>query len=319
MLITVMDSDSLYMTADTLFSFKDSADYRSLFGFHHVRIFKSDLQGLCDSVAFSYRDSIFRLFGNPVLWVDDNQLKADTMRMILKNEKLYKMDLIQNAIAVNEADTMLYNQIQGKDMFGYFDDGRMQRMEVEGNGESIYYAQDDSDAYIGVNKSICSNMVIYFTEDREVDRIYFITEPDATLYPYCSFPGKNRGSGTLSGSSIQSPNQRRTCLGNPEPGIEVTPPHYSCGDNLSQMNFLSLISCRILNSCSLADVYYQDPWQGENSGLYSNTGRPVYVVGVFQGRPAGRSIEENRVVGKRATGKKIISELPYGKLKKLEV
>jgi hypothetical protein len=61
-------------------------------------------------------------------------------------------------------------------------------MEVEGNGESIYYAKDDSNAYIGVNKAICSNMVIYFTDDRKVGRIYFLTEPDASLYPVNQFP-----------------------------------------------------------------------------------------------------------------------------------
>jgi hypothetical protein len=184
-----MDGDSLYISADTLYSFKDTlGNYRNMFGYHHVKIFKSDLQGVCDSIAFSYRDSTFRLYYDPIIWVDQNQLSSDTMSMLLKNQKLYKMDLVQNALAVNESDSGLYNQVQGKNMYGYFDEGRLKRMEVEGNGESIYYAQDDSDAYIGVNKAICSNMVIYFTDDRKVDRIYFLTEPDAGLYPINQFP-----------------------------------------------------------------------------------------------------------------------------------
>ena len=188
MIITVMDSDSLYITADTLFSYKDTAAYRHLFAYHHVKIFKSDMQGICDSIAFSYMDSTFRLYYDPVLWIDQNQLTADTMTMLLKSQKLYKMDMIQNAFAVNESDSNFYNQIQGKDMYGYFNEGQLQRMEVDGNGESVYYAKDDSNAYIGVNKAICSNMVIYFTADRKVDRIYFLTEPDATLYPLNKFP-----------------------------------------------------------------------------------------------------------------------------------
>jgi lipopolysaccharide export system protein LptA len=189
MLITVMDDDSLYITADTLYSYKDTiGNYRNMFGYHHVKIFKSDLQGVCDSVAFSYRDSTFRLYYDPILWVDENQLSADTMSMLLKNNKLYKMNLVQNALAVSESDSGLFNQVQGKNMYGYFNDGRLERMEVQGNGESIYYAKDDSDAYIGVNKVICSNMVIYFSSDRKVDRIFFLTEPDAGLYPINQFP-----------------------------------------------------------------------------------------------------------------------------------
>lgn len=189
MIITVMDGDSLFITGDTLYSYKDTAgNYRNLFAYHHVKIFKSDLQGVCDSVDFSYKDSVFRLYYDPVLWVDDNQLSADTMRMLLKDEKLYKMDLVRNALVVNQTDSGLYNQIQGKDMHGYFDNGVLKRMEVQGNGESIYYAKDDSNAYIGVNKAICSNMVVYFTDDKQVDRIYFLTEPDAGLYPINQFP-----------------------------------------------------------------------------------------------------------------------------------
>jgi hypothetical protein len=115
MLICVLDGDSMYMTGDTLYSFKDTVgDYRHLFAFHHVKIFKSDMQGVCDSVAFSYQDSTFRLFDNPILWVDNNQLTADTMRMLLKDQKLYKMDLIQNAFTVNESDTGLYNRYREK-------------------------------------------------------------------------------------------------------------------------------------------------------------------------------------------------------------
>ena len=73
-------------------------------------------------------------------------------------------------------------------MFGYFADGQLERLEVIGNGESIYYAKDDSNSYIGVNKAICSNMNIYFTDDKQVDRIYFLTKPDAALYPLSQFP-----------------------------------------------------------------------------------------------------------------------------------
>ena len=110
------------------------------------------------------------------------------MRMLLKDQKIYKMDLVQNALAISESDSGLFNQVQGKNMFGYFKDGQLERMEVEGNGESIYYAKDDSNAYIGVNKAICSNMIIYFTSERKVDRIFFLTEPDASLYPINQFP-----------------------------------------------------------------------------------------------------------------------------------
>jgi len=189
LLISVLDNDSMFMTGDTLSSYLDtSGNFRRLFAYHHVKIFKSDMQGVCDSVAFSFKDSTFRLFRNPVLWVDKNQLKADTINVFLRDNKIDKLNMIQNAFAANLADTGMYNQVKGRNMYGYFKDGNLDHMDVIGNGESIYYAEDDEGAFFGVNKAVCSNMVLYFDSTRGVQRIYFITEPDATLYPLSQFP-----------------------------------------------------------------------------------------------------------------------------------
>lgn len=191
MLITVIDQDSLFITADTLFSVKDSiGNFRRLFAFHHVKLFKSNMQGICDSVAFSFGDSTFRLHRKPVLWVDNNQLKADTIFMIMKNKKIDRMKMLQNAFAASLADSGMFNQARGKNMYGYFTNNELTRMEIAGNGESIYYAKDEHGGFIGVNKAVCSNMVLYFDTARKVDRIYFITQPDATLYPLSAFPAE---------------------------------------------------------------------------------------------------------------------------------
>src|SRR5690606_23386374 len=41
--------------------------------------------------------------------------------------------------------------------------------------------------YIGVNKSICSNIAIYLT-DNQVQRIVFLNKPDGVFYPLEKFP-----------------------------------------------------------------------------------------------------------------------------------
>jgi hypothetical protein len=151
-------------------------------------MYKSDLQSVCDSAAFSFRDSVFRLFGDPVLWVDDNQMKADTIRVYLKGNEVDRMDLLQNAFAANAADSGLYNQARGKNMYGIFRNGALDHMQIIGNGESVYYAKDESGGYIGVNKAVCSNMTLYFDSARQVSRIFFLNKPDATLFPLGSFP-----------------------------------------------------------------------------------------------------------------------------------
>ena len=68
-------------------------------------------------------------------------------------------------------------------MFAHFRNNELYNIRVEGNGESIYYVQDDNDEQnIGVNKIICSNMNIYI-EDRKINNINFYEKPDAVLSP----------------------------------------------------------------------------------------------------------------------------------------
>ena len=68
-------------------------------------------------------------------------------------------------------------------MKAYFHENELSNIEVIGNGESIYYIEEEkkSDA-LGVNKIICSNMNITI-DDRQIENIYFYKEPDAMLYP----------------------------------------------------------------------------------------------------------------------------------------
>lgn len=186
MLITEIDGDSLYMVSDTLVSLeKDTLtgdSSRMLLAFNDVRIFKSDLQALCDSLAYSTTDSLFKMFYDPIIWSDTTQFTADTVYMQLANNKLDRIYLYNNSFMVNSPDELFFNQIKGKNSIAYFVDGEVRRMRVEGNAESVYYALDDEDAYIGVNEAICSEMMIHFGNN-EVEGILFFAQPKATLFP----------------------------------------------------------------------------------------------------------------------------------------
>ena len=66
-------------------------------------------------------------------------------------------------------------------MKAYFKEGKISYIQVYGNGQSIYYAKEDS-AYIGVNVIDCSEMAFSF-ELGKINTAKFITQPDATFYP----------------------------------------------------------------------------------------------------------------------------------------
>jgi len=175
--------DSLYLHADSFIMVTDSADEAKLmFAYHRMKFFRDDLQGMCDSMVFRVQDSIIALLKNPVIWSEENQLTADSMWMYVSDNRIDSMELFNMAFIISRDSTESYNQIKGKQMKAYFRDNQLYRIKVMGNAETIYYVREDDHDLIGINKSISSNMVILL-EDRKVKKIYYLTRPEAVLYP----------------------------------------------------------------------------------------------------------------------------------------
>ncbi len=174
-------TDTLYLHADTLRSVTDSLGFRLLRGFYDVRIYRRDFQAICDSLAYSFADSTIHMYHGPVIWSDENQLTADYVEIFTRNRRIDRMEMYRSAFIISMEDSSRYNQIKGKDMTGFFRDGQLHLIRVSGNGESIYYAEDEN-GIIGVNKAICSNIEIV-VENRKIKRIRFLVNPDGTFSP----------------------------------------------------------------------------------------------------------------------------------------
>ena len=207
LMIIIQDSDSTYVRADTLFSAKlsdrfgdDSIHKDTLKGtrtisanskdstnryfeaYRNVRIFNDSLQAVCDSMFYSAKDSIFRLFQNPVVWTQDNQLTGDTILLYTKNKKPDKVQAFENGFMINKLDPEAFNQIKSTRIDGWFVDGNIDSVRAKGFAECIYYIQDEDSAYTGVNESRSDMMDIYF-ENKQLDRVVFRNAVTGTIWP----------------------------------------------------------------------------------------------------------------------------------------
>ena len=183
MLTKIFETDSLFLHADTLYAVQDTAKkQKTYFAYRHVRIFKPDLQGQCDSLVYQTADSVIRFIGTPILWNGPNQLTAKSIDLHLAGEELHKMELTANAFITGKEDSLRYNQVKGRDMTGYFTDNKLSVIYVKGNGQSVYYIRNKKKQLTGVNQADCSDMRIEI-EDNKVNKIAMLTKPDATLYP----------------------------------------------------------------------------------------------------------------------------------------
>ncbi|HLO57361.1 MAG TPA: OstA-like protein [Bacteroidales bacterium] len=180
------EQDSVFVHADTLRASTDSAGNRVLKAYFGVRLFKSDLQGMCDSLFYTTSDSILRLYRQPVLWSGVNQLSADYIEIWTKNKEVDQVHMQQTAFIINEEDTGKFNQIKGKNMIGYFRNNEAYKIDVKGNGQTVYYAKDKNEL-VGVNVAQSSNLTIHLKNNKP-DDIRFYVKPNGVTYPLTVAP-----------------------------------------------------------------------------------------------------------------------------------
>lgn len=180
----ITDGDTLYLKADTLVSIDHELDEnKRLLAYNNVRIFKNDLQGTSDSLAYFLADSTIYFYDDPVLWTAGNQLTADSINLHISNNTIDKLNMTMNSFVISQDTALNFNQIKGRNMTANFENNQISKILVNGNGESIYFALEDIDnSLIGMNNILCSDMSINF-ENSKVDNIVFYVKPEGKLIP----------------------------------------------------------------------------------------------------------------------------------------
>ncbi|HAN79024.1 MAG TPA: hypothetical protein DCQ31_15275 [Bacteroidales bacterium] len=174
--------DSLYLHADTLRSeYNDDGSYKLLLAYRKVKMFRTDMQSACDSLAYVFSDSTINMHHKPVLWSDINQITSEVIKIKMRDQKAETMTMVGESFIISQEDTVHYNQIKGRDMKAHFSQNQLSLIEVLSNAESIYFPKEETDI-IGLNKSESERMKIYLTEGK-VQKILFLAKPKILLSP----------------------------------------------------------------------------------------------------------------------------------------
>lgn len=162
----------------------DSTD-RFFRAYHNVKIFSDSLQAVSDSLFYSGKDSIFRLFTDPIVWSGNgtSQVTGDTIYMYTKNKKPHQLNVFENGLMINKTGVDMYNQIRGNRLFGYFTEGEINNIRAKGNAESIYYAKDEEEKLIGINKA-SSDIIDMRFKNKELNKVVFISAVTGTMVPF---------------------------------------------------------------------------------------------------------------------------------------
>lgn len=182
LLILISSQDSLFLHADVLMNIPDSvADSKIIIAYHGVRFYREDIQGKCDSLIYFSRDSTVQMFGQPVLWSDRHQLAADFIEIKSRTDEADELHLNNNAFIISRQDSVMFDQVKGKNMVGYLENNTLRTIEVDGSGQTIYYVTDAGEV-IGLNRAESSKLTLSF-ESGKIHHIKFFTMPEGKLTP----------------------------------------------------------------------------------------------------------------------------------------
>ena len=189
-LIDFSSVDSMFITSDTIFYDASDDENTHLKAYYNVQSWHIDFQSLCDSLYYNSKDSTFQMFGAPILWNENNQITGATIKMYTKNENIDKVDIIGSAFIYSKEDTLAINQVSGKHITAYLNDGKLYKADVSGNALSVYFVEEDSknkedDApteYVGINKAESSELHLYFGEKNQIKKIVMTPTSNGVMY-----------------------------------------------------------------------------------------------------------------------------------------
>ena len=183
--------DTIYLHADTLCTLinhvvKDSVgddSVRVLRAFNQVRFFRSDVQGICDSLQLSEADTIINMYNHAVVWNLQRQIFGDEINVHLNDSAADWATLPTGGFMAEHLGEIYYDQLSGKKMKAWFEDKELRRLDVDGNVQVIMFPQEKDSTYNKMVSAESSFMRLNLKAKQEVDRISMWPEVSGKVTP----------------------------------------------------------------------------------------------------------------------------------------
>ncbi|MFD1768529.1 OstA-like protein [Sphingobacterium suaedae] len=166
-------------------AYLDTARTRIVKAYYNVRMFKSDLQAVADSVYYGMADSMFRFMGRPMIWAEGSQISSDTIYMQIQQQKMDNALLVGNAFMVNAVlDTIKFNQLKGRKITAFFANNSIDRLYVDGNAENLVFSENDKTKTITEMFHDRGARIKIKMEGKKIIDYITIRKVDQKVYPF---------------------------------------------------------------------------------------------------------------------------------------
>ena len=156
----IVQSDSV-IKADSI-----PVDFHVALAYHRARFFKQDMQGVADSMVFVEKDSMLYLFRKPIIWSEERQVTGNRIDVHFNDSTADWAYLPEFGLMSEYVDEDFYNQIYGKEIKTYFENGGLRRMNVSGNVETIFLPQEEDSTFNRLVNAESSYMEAYLDSNK---------------------------------------------------------------------------------------------------------------------------------------------------------
>ena len=189
--IDYSQGDSLFMHGDTLqmvsYNLNTDSLYRLMKAYHKVRMYRTDVQGVCDSLVYNSKDSCMTMYVDPILWNEGQQLLGEQIKIYMNDSTIDWAHIINQALTVEMKDSIHYNQVSGKEMKAYFENGDMRHIEVIGNVLTAFYPEEKDSTMTGFN-CLEGSLLHLYMKDKKMEKGLFVGKSNGTMYPMDQIP-----------------------------------------------------------------------------------------------------------------------------------
>ncbi|MDE6300408.1 MAG: hypothetical protein K2M19_01650 [Muribaculaceae bacterium] len=107
-----------------------------------VRFYRSDMQGVCDSMRATSADSTLRMYIHPVVWNAEQQIFGNLIELHFNDSTIDEARLPQYGFISQQIYDTYYNQLAGKQIVARLHDGVLRQLDINGNVEMIMYPEE---------------------------------------------------------------------------------------------------------------------------------------------------------------------------------
>lgn len=190
--------DTLYMHGDTIKGYRvidriepDENDSLAVaqvdtthfvVAYPHVRIYRSDLQGVCDSLTFRQQDSLLVMNKYPIIWSGQRQIFGNVIEVHFNDSTADWARLPEFGFAAELVEGEFYNQLSGKVMRATFENDNLKKLNIDGNVQAIYLPMESDSTYNKIVNVESSFLEADFNE-QNLERCKIWSQSNGTVTP----------------------------------------------------------------------------------------------------------------------------------------